>query len=48
MVLQVLLSGFVGGFVVLKLFWGNLVNAVLRRKDPAPADAADQAEQAPS
>lgn len=33
MLLQVLLSGFVGGFVVIKLFWRNLVNTVLRRDD---------------
>jgi hypothetical protein len=39
MILQVLLSGFVGGLVVIKLFWANLVNTVLRRK-PEPVDEA--------
>jgi hypothetical protein len=48
MILQVLLSGFVGGLVFLKLFWGNLVNTVLRRKPeeaeaPATADSHDEA-----
>lgn len=33
MILQVLLSGFVGGAVVLKLFWRDMVNTVLRRKE---------------
>jgi hypothetical protein len=45
MVLQVLLSGFVGGFVIIKLFWRNLVNTVLRRKDTTelqPEDAASE------
>ena len=33
MILQVLLSGFVGGAVVFKLFWRDMVNTVLRRKE---------------
>jgi hypothetical protein len=37
MILQVLLSGFVGIFVVLKLFWHRIVDFVLRRK-PAPTE----------
>jgi hypothetical protein len=31
MVLQVVLSGFVGGIVVFKLFWRSVLNTVLRR-----------------
>lgn len=34
MILQLLLSGFVGGAVVFKLFWRNMVNTILRRSDP--------------
>lgn len=37
MILQVLLSGFVGIFVVLKLFWHRIVDFVLRRK-PEPTE----------
>jgi len=40
MVLQVLLSGFVGGIVVMKLFWSNLVSAIFPQRKPetdAPA-----------
>lgn len=32
MVLQILLSGFVGGFVIIKLFWRNFLNTLLHRK----------------
>ncbi|MEX1193464.1 MAG: hypothetical protein WD904_11405 [Dehalococcoidia bacterium] len=32
MILQVLLSGFVGGFVMIKLFWRDFLSTVLRRK----------------
>lgn len=49
MALQVILSGLVGGLVVLKLFWRNLVNFVLRRQpeddqDADPADDPDATE----
>jgi len=38
-VLQVLLSGFVGGFVIIKLAWHNITNFVLRRSDlPEPGE----------
>ena len=43
MILQVLLSGFVGGLVFFKLFWSNLVNTVLRRK-PEEVEATVTAE----
>lgn len=51
MALQVILSGLVGGLVIVKLFWRNLVSTILRRKpeeeDPEDA-AADVPEAAPS
>ena len=40
MALQVILSGLVGGLVILKLFWRNLMNTVLRRK-PEDDDSPD-------
>jgi len=43
MALQIILSGAVGGLVVIKLFWGNLVNTILRRK---PATEGDEQEEA--
>ncbi len=42
MILQVLLSGFVGGAVVLKLFWRNMVNTVLRRKESDEKPEGDE------
>ena len=42
MILQVLLSGFVGGAVVLKLFWRNMVNAILRRKESDEKPEGDE------
>jgi hypothetical protein len=44
MALQVILSGFVGGLVFIKLFWRNLVNMVLRRQ---PTDDEDEPDAAP-
>lgn len=44
MALQVILSGLVGGLVVIKLFWRNLVNFVLRRKPEDEEGAAPAAE----
>jgi len=43
MVLQVALSGFVGGLVVLKLFWRSVVSTLLRRQpeDDAPPPVTD-------
>ena len=38
MALQIILSGAVGGLVVIKLFWGNLVNTILRRKPATEGD----------
>jgi hypothetical protein len=43
MALQIILSGAVGGLVVIKLFWGNFVNTILRRK---PAIEGDEQEEA--
>jgi hypothetical protein len=48
MILQVLLSGFVGAFVFFKLFWSNLLNTVLRRtpaedETTVAAEATDEA-----
>lgn len=40
MALQVILSGVVGGLVILKVFWGNLMNFVLRRKPEEDEEAA--------
>ena len=39
MALQIILSGLVGGLVVIKLFWHNLVSAVFfwKRSDPETA-----------
>jgi len=42
MALQVILSGLVGGLVIIKLFWRNLVNTILRRR-PEEDDDAEQA-----
>jgi hypothetical protein len=47
LVLQILLSGFVGGIVVMKLFWSKLVSAIFPRRKPetdAPAttDAGEE------
>jgi len=38
MALQVILSGLVGGLVVIKLFWRNFVNSIFRRKAPEDED----------
>lgn len=44
MILQVLLSGVVGGAVVFKLMWRNVLNTVLRRKeDETPENTAQAA-----
>jgi hypothetical protein len=52
MILQVLLSGLVGGLVIIKIFWSNLVNTVLRRKpeanDALAAETPGEADGAPS
>jgi hypothetical protein len=42
MALQIILSGLVGGLVVIKLFWHNLVSAVFFWKR-APEASTDQA-----
>jgi hypothetical protein len=44
MVVQLLLGGFVGGFVVFKLAFQSIVNKVLRR-DAAYEDDADLIEE---
>ena len=44
MVVQLLLGGFVGGFVVFKLVFQNIVNKVLRR-NPVYDDDADLIEE---
>ena len=41
MALQIILSGVVGGLVVIKLFWSNLVNTILRRK-PVDTESDEQ------
>jgi hypothetical protein len=46
MILQVALSGLVGGVVVLKLFWRNAVNFILRRK-PETMLTTDEASDEP-
>lgn len=40
MALQIILSGLVGGVVVVKLFWHNLVSTIFfwRKKSPAGGD----------
>ena len=45
MALQIILSGVVGGLVVIKLFWGNLVNTILRRKPVSESDEQDAVEE---
>jgi hypothetical protein len=45
MVLQLLLGGFVGGFVVFKLAAQNLLDKVLRRKHTEPQDEGEMAEE---
>lgn len=48
MILQVLLSGFVGGFVVIKLFWRNLLNMFVRHSDKPDTAAADESHSDPT
>lgn len=43
MALQIILSGFVGGIVFIKLFWRNLTSSIFHRGSPAKAEA-DPAE----
>ena len=38
MVLQIVLSGFVGGIVVVKMFWHSIVDTVMRRHPDATND----------
>ena len=45
MALQIILSGVVGGLVVIKLFWSNLVNTILRRKPATESDEQDAVEE---
>ena len=45
MALQVILSGLVGGLVVIKLFWRNFVNTIFRRK---PTEAEDGEQPSPT
>ena len=46
MALQIILSGIVGGLVVIKLFWSNLVNTILRRKPAIESDEQDAVAEA--
>jgi hypothetical protein len=51
MALQVILSGLVGGLVVIKLFWRNFVNTIFRRNageddeedQPSPTNLSTEA-----
>ncbi len=45
MALQVILSGLVGGLVVIKLFWRNFVNTIFRRN---AAEAEDEEQPSPT
>ena len=42
MILQVLLSGFVGSFVFLKLFWRNVLNMFVRRSEEPDPTVTDE------
>lgn len=43
MILQVLLSGFVGSFVFIKLFWRNVLNMFVRSSEEPDPAATDEA-----
>jgi hypothetical protein len=45
MVVQLLLGGFVGGFVVFKLAAQNLLDKILRRKHTDPQDDREMTEE---
>jgi hypothetical protein len=50
MALQIILSGLVGGIVVVKLFWHNLVSTLFfwKKKAPASDQATSETETASS